>query len=95
MDFKVVGHTVYEVKETPVSLEEERKKLQWMEDCIAQDQAAFAEYNAKIEEVDALPIAEDMKQILKSAVIITASGVTPAELEAQRVRVALIEETVV
>ena len=92
MDFIVENGVVYQVQSVPVNVEEEEKKLQWMKDCVAQDEAAIAEYNAKLEEIENSDLDEKVKHEVKKGVMLFASGVSKSEMERQEERVAEIKK---
>lgn len=92
MDFIVENGVVYQVQNVPVNVEEEEKKLQWMKDCVAQDEAAMAEYAAKMEEIDQSDLDEKVKHEAKKGVMLFASGVSKSEMERQEQRVEEIKK---
>lgn len=87
MDFIVENGVVYEVQSTPIDLNEEEKKLQWMKDCVAQDEIAIAEYSAKMIEIEESDMGPNTKHEAKKGVMLFSSGISKKEMEHQQLRV--------
>lgn len=84
---KVKDNQVYEVSSTPLNLAEEEEKLAWMKQCLEQDITVYAEYQAKIAEIDAAPLSEEIKNLAKNSIHVFPSGVSQSEMERQQERV--------
>lgn len=90
MSFITINGVVYEeqVSQVPVNIEAENYKLEAWKAAIANDARELAEYQAKIADIDALPIADEYKEILKQKVVLSSpSGITQAMVDEQQARV--------
>lgn len=76
---------IYEVIEREVDIAQEEYKLQAWKDAMANDAREIAEYEAKLAEIDALPLDEKYKEVLKMQVTLSSpSGIRQEMIDAQQ-----------
>lgn len=76
---------IYEVIEREIDIVQEEYKLQAWKDAMANDAREIAEYQAKLAEIDALPLDEKYKEVLKMQVTLSSpSGIRQEMVDAQQ-----------
>lgn len=76
---------IYEVIEREIDIVQEEYKLQAWKDAMANDAREIAEYQAKLADIDALPLDEKYKEALKMQVTLSSpSGIRQEMVDAQQ-----------
>ena len=84
-DGKIYKQTIIEDE---VDIVQEEYKLQAWKDALVNDSRELAEYQAKIADIDALSIPDDMKATLKSSVMLySPSSITQKMVDDQQAKV--------
>ena len=87
-DGKIYKQTIIEDE---VDIVQEEYKLQAWKDALVTDARELAEYKAKILDIEALSVPEDMKETLKKSVMLySPSGITQSMVSEQQKKVDIL-----
>lgn len=84
---------IYEqiISEREINVTKETYKLQALKDALVNDAREFAEYSAKITEIDNSNLEADLKEALKKSIVFySPSGIKQEMVEEQEVKIAEI-----